>query len=104
MHYMRHVNAKMHMSDRCLPAGKQHRVFFYKTLHQMFRPGKVIDQLGSMIKYIEQEDPPACRAPADHINVFAKSFVIVSFIDRGIRIAFYIIVERHPFSPTRLLK
>src|SRR2546423_12383177 len=92
MEDMRKVNIKMHMSNGSGAPGKKHRVFFYKSFHQVLGPGKIFCQLRSMIKDVEQENSPSCRAATDHINVFAKGLVVISFIDRGVSITFYIIV------------
>ena len=72
--------------------GKQHRVFFYKAFHQMLRPGKIFYELRGMIKNIEQEYSPGSRPGFYHIDIFTKSLVVVSRIDRGVGITFYIII------------
>src|SRR5262245_20956190 len=104
MQDMRHIDVEMHMGDRSSPTCEQHGVFFYKTRHHVFGPCEIIDQLGSMIEYIEKKYPPSGRASANHIDIFAKCFVVVCLIDRGIGIAFYIVVKRHSLVSDEALK
>src|SRR5690242_18723626 len=51
-----------------------------------------------MVKNVEEKNTPGCRSPADHINVLTKSFVIISGVNGGIGIAFYVIVQSYSFT------
>src|ERR671916_441608 len=92
------------MRDAAGTTGKQHRVLFHKTLHQVLGPGKIIDQLWRMIKDVKQEYPPSGRSLADHIYILAKGLVIIRFINRCISIAFYIIIKRYPLVTNQLFE
>src|SRR5687767_5622185 len=96
---MGEVNVKMHMRDRSCSPGEQHGIFFYKPLHHMFRPVKIFDQLGSVVKNIEQEDPPASRPFPDHVNVFSEGLVVICLINGSVSITLYIVVKRYIFIP-----
>ena len=104
MQNMRKVNIKVHVGNTGGATGKQHRVFFYKTLHQMFRPGKIFDQLRGMVKNVKQKNAPGSRPGLDHVNIFAKGFIIVGRINRGVSVAFYIIIKRYFFITYQLLE
>src|SRR5574338_231720 len=93
MQNMGKINIKMHVSDRACAADKQHREFFYKTYHILFGPGKIVDQLRSMLKNIEQKNAQLYRPFFYHIQVFSKLHVAVGFVDRSVGIAFYIVIN-----------
>src|SRR6476620_8529847 len=82
--YMAHINVKMHMGDRALPTYKQHRIFFYKSFHQLFRPGKVLGELWCMLENIKQEDPQIKRARLCFPEVVAEFHIVIGRIDGGI--------------------
>src|SRR5687768_16855020 len=101
---MREIDIVVKMGDRPSSACKKHRVFFDKTLHQMLGPAKILDQLGSMVKNIEEENTPGCGTLPDHFDIFPKGLIIVGGIDRGISITFDIIVKWHFFLAYQFLK
>ena len=90
---MREVYIKMHVRDRTGPASKQHRIFFYKALHQVLGPCKIFCQFWCMIKNVKQKNPPPCRSLADHVDVFTKCFVIIGGVNGSVRIAFDIVIQ-----------
>src|SRR5882757_4275107 len=61
MQDMRHINIKVHMGNGSSATCKQHGILFYKTLHHVLGPCKIVDQLRSMIEYIEEKNAPASR-------------------------------------------
>ena len=70
----------------------------------MLWPAKIFYQLWCMVKNIKQENPPCSRPLFNHIDVFAKSFVVVCCIDGGVGVAFYVIVKRHFFIAYQLFE
>src|ERR1700730_9004059 len=104
MENVRKVYVKMHMCYGSLSANEQHGVSLNKTGGQVFRPGKIGDQLGRMIKNIEEEDAPFRRPFPHHIDIIPKRHIIVGCIDWRVGITLYIIVNAHPDIPSHFLK
>lgn len=61
MQVMAHVNIKMQMRDRALATYKEHGILFYKALHELVRPGEILNQIGRMLENIEKKNPKIKR-------------------------------------------
>ena len=104
MQNMREVDIEMHVRNAAGAANKKHRELFHKSPHQLVGPGKIFCQLRGVLKNIEEEDAPCGRSLADHVDVFAKGFVIIGRIDGCVRITLDIVVERNLFITYALLE
>src|SRR5690348_16358019 len=99
MQDMAHIYIKKNMGNGALAADKKHRVFFYKALHQVFGPGKIIYHLRRMLKDVEQEYPELQRAFLYFFKVIPKFHIGICRIDRRISIALNIIIYPYFLIP-----
>src|SRR5690606_9638083 len=83
----------MHVSDRGLSSGKQHRISLHKAFHQMIWPCEIPDQLRSMIENVEEKNSPACRTLTNHVDIFTKGFIIICLVYWSICITFNVVVK-----------